>query len=213
MSNKNCYIVGAGIKYGLDFAVKEGDYVIAADGGLDHLQKQKIAADLCIGDFDSTEKPEYGNIIALDRDKNHTDMFEAVLKGIDKGYESFHIYCGTGGRFDHTFANIQMLSYLSQNNKRGYLIGADYVITAITNGSIMFDSCCRGFVSVFAYSDIATGVYLKGLKYELTNYSLASNFSIGVSNEFIGAESMIMVTDGTLIIIFPREYRHNVKAV
>ena len=205
MGDKKCYIVGAGVDYGLDFEVKDGDFVIAVDGGLNYLQKHGIAVDLTIGDFDSiNEKPTQGNVIALDRDKDYSDTFAAVLKGIDEGYETFHIYCGTGGRFDHTLANIQVLSYLSLNNKRGYLIGRDYVVTAITNSSISFDSCCCGTISVFSYTNESAGVCLQGLKYEVENYSLTSSFPIGVSNEFIGVDSTVRVADGTLIIIFPR---------
>jgi len=205
VSKKTCYIVGAGVNYGLDFVVADGDLVIAADGGLDHLRKQGIAADLAIGDFDSiSDRPAQGKIIILDKDKDHTDTFEAVQYGIAQGYESFHIYCGTGGRFDHTFANIQLLGYLAQNGKRGYLVGRDYVITVIANGSISFDSGYRGYISVFSYSDMAAGVWIKGLKYELENHSLASTSPIGVSNEFIGADSTITVNNGSLVITFPR---------
>ena len=201
-----CYIVGAGINYGLDFAVGEGDFVIAADGGLDHLHKQGIPAGLSIGDFDSISgKPAGGNVITLDRDKDNTDTFEAIRQGMALGYESFHIYCGTGGRFDHTFANIQALGYLSRNGKRGYLVGRDYVVTAISGGGISFEPGCSGVVSVFSFSDNSTGVCIRGLKYELENACLASTSPIGVSNEFIGTGSTISVCDGVLIVIFPRE--------
>jgi len=205
VSKKTCYIVGAGVNYGLDFMVADGDLVIAADGGLDHLRKQGIAADLVIGDFDSiSNKPAQGKIITLDKDKDHTDTFEAVQYGITQGYETFYIYCGTGGRFDHTFANIQLLGYLAQNGKRGYLVGRDYVITVIANGSISFDSGYRGYISVFSYSDMAAGVCIKGLKYELENHSLASTSPIGISNEFVGVDSAITVNNGSLVITFPR---------
>ena len=205
--NKNiCFIVGAGTNFGLDFIPADGDYVIAADGGYDHLHKQGIAVDLSIGDFDSvSNKPTHGNIITLNKEKDQTDTYEAVQVGITKGYEIFHVYCGTGGRFDHTLANMQLLGYLAHANKRGYLVGQDYVITVITKGSIFFDSNCQGYVSVFSYSDKSSGVSIKGLKYELENHSLTNTYPIGVSNEFTGAPSTISVESGALVVIFPRE--------
>jgi len=208
MTNKICYIVGAGYNYGLDFYIQNGDYVIAADGGYDYLQKHGIPADLVIGDFDSIAKPPpLSNAITLNRNKDFSDMFEAIKIGIKKGYEYFHIYCGTGGRFDHTFANIQALTYLSQNGKRGYLVDKDCIITTITNGSITLGPNCSGYISVFSFSDISTGVYLKGLKYtELENNTMSSTCPMGVSNEFIGVESTVSVDDGTLVVIFPREH-------
>jgi len=205
MSKNICYIIGAGTNYGLDFAVTDSDYVIAADGGLDHIHKQGIIADLCIGDFDSATGKPTGEVITLDRDKDYTDTFEAIRKGMELGYECFHIYCGTGGRFDHTFANIQALGFLSRNGKQGYLVGHDYVVTAVAGGGISFDAGCRGVISVFSFSDKASGVCLKGLRYDLDDYCLASTLPIGVSNEFTGARSTISVDDGTLVVIFPRE--------
>jgi len=205
MSVQICYIIGAGDNYGLDFVPQAGDFVIAADGGADYLNKQGMNADLYIGDFDSVrEKPTMGDIITLSQTKDFTDTFEAAKKGIAKGYKHFYIYCGTGGRFDHTFANIQLLSFLAINNKRGYLMGQDCVTTVISNSNISFDAGCQGYISVFSYSDTAAGVSIKGLKYELINHSLTSTLPIGVSNEFTGIESTISVECGNLVIIFPR---------
>ena len=207
MVNKICYIIGAGDNHGLDFVVTDGDYVIAADGGLASLQACGVDPDLVIGDFDSLGyTPLHHNVISLSCNKDHTDTFEAIQAGIAKGYKTFHIYGGTGGRFDHTYANIQTLAYLSQMGNAGYLVGKDYVITAITNGGISFPACCDGYVSVFAYSNEADWVSIQGLKYELDNHRLTSTMPMGVSNEFVGVESVIAVVDGTLIIVFPREY-------
>lgn len=206
MRDKICYIVGAGENYGLDFCVRDGDMVIAADGGIAYLREKGINADLIVGDFDSLpEKPAHSNIVALSREKDSTDMIAAIHEGIDRGYKIFHIYCGTGGRLDHTLANIQALAFLSRNKMRGFLFGGDYVITAVTNGSIAFNSRQRGYISVFSCSDKSAGVFLKGLKYELENAVISNTFPIGVSNEFIGVDSTVTVNDGTLAVIFPKE--------
>jgi len=209
MTNKTCYIIAAGENHNLDFVAKKDDLIIAADGGYNHLQKQNIKPDLIIGDLDSiSHPPPQMSTIPLNSEKDFTDTFEAIKIGIEKGYNHFQIYCGTGGRFDHTYANIQTLAYLSQKGKRGYLIDKDSIITTITNESITFDSSCKGYISVFSYSNISTGVFLKGLKYtKLENNQLTSTCPIGVSNEFIGEESTISVTHGTLVVIFPRKYK------
>ena len=96
--NKTCYIVGAGKNYGLDFTPQNGDYIIAADGGLKYLQEAGIKSDLIIGDFDSiTETPLNATVIKLNVDKDDTDTLAAVRKGIQLGFDTFKIYCGTGG--------------------------------------------------------------------------------------------------------------------
>ena len=206
MKNKICYIVGAGENYGLDFTPSTNDFVIAADAGIRYLDECGITANLVIGDFDSlNDMPVHPNTMTLSAEKDDTDMLAAVREGIKAGYSDFHIYCGMGGRIDHTIANLQVLTYLSENGMHGFLFGKDSVITAITNQKITFDKIPSGYVSVFSHSEKSEGVYLNGLKYELNNAILTNTFPLGVSNEFIGRESSISVGSGTLLIVFPKE--------
>ena len=94
---KICYIVGAGENFGLDFMPRGGDYVIAADGGLEYLNQAKIAADLLIGDFDSLKAPPgHPNVLPLKKEKDETDVFAAINEGIRLGYRNFRFYCGNG---------------------------------------------------------------------------------------------------------------------
>lgn len=211
MKERICYVVGAGENYGLDFQPATGDFVIAADAGLRCLEKQGIRADLVIGDFDTLKCiPGHPNTIVLSAEKDDTDTLAAVREGIKAGYTSFHIYCGTGGRIDHTMANLQVLAYLSANNMCGFLFDNGTVITAITNDRLCFEKIPCGYVSVFSCSEKAEGVTLCGLKYELNNAVLTNRFPIGVSNEFIGRESSISVSDGTLFIVFPKEAKERI---
>lgn len=201
-----CYIVGAGENFGMDFQPAPEDFVIAADAGLSHLAQAGIAADLVVGDFDTLNAaPRHPNVIALSAEKNDTDMLAAVREGMKAGYAVFCIYGGTGGRIEHTLANLQVLAFLSENGRQGFLVDRDSVMTAITNGKISFGKIPFGYVSVFAHSEKAEGVCLRGLKYELDGAILTNLFPLGVSNEFIGGESSISVENGTLIIVFPRK--------
>lgn len=201
-----CYIVGAGENDGMEFTPLADDFVIAADAGFQALKQTKIKIDLVIGDFDSLcFVPEYVEVITLQREKDDTDMRAAVCEGLKKGYKTFHIYGGTGGRIEHTIANMQLLTELSAAGKRGFLFGRDYIITALTNGTFEFPAYASGYVSVFAHSDQAEGVWLRGLKYELRNAVLSNRYPLGVSNEFIGKKSSISVENGTLLIVFPIE--------
>jgi len=80
------------------------------------------------------------------------------------------------------------------------------VITAITNGCIAFNDRCKGHISVFSHSDTSMGVCVKGLKYKLADAVLSSSDPIGVSNEFIGGDSVVSVGNGTLMVVFPRRH-------
>ena len=211
MKDKICYVVGAGENYGLDFQPVTGDLVIAVDAGLRYLEKQGIRADLVIGDFDTLKCiPAHPNTIVLSAEKDDTDTLAAVREGIKAGYSIFHIYCGTGGRIDHTMANLQVLAYLSATNMRGLLFDNGTVITAITNDRLCFKKIPCGYVSVFSCSAKAEGVNLCGLKYELNEAVLTNTFPVGVSNEFIGKESSISVRDGTLFIVLPKEAKERI---
>lgn len=198
-----CYIVGAGDCESLSIKKKKGDLVIAADGGNKYLQSANINADIIIGDFDSLgEIPQGENVIKLNPVKDITDMNAAAQIGIEKGCGEFVIYGATGGRIDHSLANIQLIAYLSRIGKRASIRSGKTVITALTNGSMKFGSEYKGYISVFAHSDVCEGVCIKGLKYTIENARLKNDFSLGVSNEFVGTESEITVKKGTAIIIY-----------
>lgn len=198
-----CYIVGAGECTNLNFEKKKGDMIIAADGGYSYLLSANIEPDIVIGDFDSfLEIPHGKNIIKLNPEKDITDMNAAVDVGLEKGYSDFVIYGALGGRFDHSLANIQLVAYLSRIGKKALIRDGKTVITAVTNSSINFDSTYKGYISVFSHSDICENVCIKGLKYTLKNAALKNLFPLGVSNEFIGEESEIIIGNGTAIIIY-----------
>lgn len=205
MEKKICYVIGAGENYGFDFCPGPDDYVIAADGGLKYLEERNIRADLVIGDFDTLQyTPQHHNVIQLNTQKDETDMFSAVSQGIQSGYREFHIFGGTGGRADHTLANIQLLAYLANRKMQGFLVDKNAVLTVIKDSEYVFESSYTGYVSIFSVSDKCTGVSLENLKYELNHAELTNDFPLGVSNEFIGAPAKVRVENGMLLIVFPR---------
>ncbi|MDR2615655.1 MAG: thiamine diphosphokinase, partial [Oscillospiraceae bacterium] len=116
-----------------------------------------------------------------------------------------HIYGGTGGRLDHTLANIQCIAALAQTGARGFIYDRDAVITAVHNGAISFPPGARGVVSVLCHSDRAVGVTERGLKYALTDAELTGAHPLGISNEFTGAPASISVRSGTLVVIYPKD--------
>jgi len=198
-----CYIVGAGNCENITIDPSPEDYIIAADNGYSYLKSLEIKPDVLIGDFDSLEiVPASENIIRHPVEKDETDMMLAMKAGLDLGYQRFVIYGGLGGRLDHTYANIQMLVYLSAKGARGYLIDGTRIVTAITNEELVFKTDKKGILSVFCGGDKAVGVNLKGLKYELVDAVLTKDFPLGVSNEFMGYGCSVSVEKGSLIIMW-----------
>ena len=200
---KLCVIVGAGETGETKIKVPAGALVIAADGGVRTLEALGISPDIILGDFDSLgHVPEGDNVIVVPSEKDDTDTMLAVKKALSLGADAIVIYGGTGGRFDHTVANLQTLKYIAQNGARGYLAGDGYISTAVMDGGIGFDRDFSGYVSAFCLGDRALGVCEKGLKYTLENAVLTDGFPLGASNEFTGEESEISVGSGCLLVVW-----------
>lgn len=196
-----CFIAGAGEFCGRALPTAD-DYVIAADAGYAALFERGIAADAVVGDFDSLgQPPDHPNVKQSPVEKDETDVMLAVEEGFALGCDTFIIDGGLGARLPHTLANIQILANITARGARGYLIGKDVVVTAVMNGSILFDSKMRGSISVFCMGGKAEGVTITGLKYPLNNAMLTFDNPLGVSNEFMGVPATITVRSGMLAIM------------
>jgi thiamine pyrophosphokinase len=198
-----CCIIGAGECCGIDFDPTDGDMVIAADGGFKTAERFGIFPDITVGDFDSLGYVPSSAVKRLPAEKDVTDTYAAICEGRSRGYSRFVLYGGTGGRLEHTMANIQTAAGLSVEGITLLISCADTVIRALTDSSVCFDNRLNGYISVFSHSDTCRGVTLSGLKYPLTDYTLKNSFPLGVSNEFTGAPSSVSVESGTLIVVYP----------
>ncbi|MBO5335962.1 MAG: thiamine diphosphokinase [Lachnospiraceae bacterium] len=205
-----CIIIGTGDLTMGELAVGEEDYVIAVDGGLSYCSILAVEPDMIIGDFDSVSEQEKLAIESLKEqiperikelpvEKDDTDMLAALKHGLALGYQDFRIYAGTGGRFDHTLANIQCLLYLKNHGATGYLVDGTGMMLVIQNEAIHLNQNLEGYLSLFALGKEAKGVTIKGMKYTLENYTLTNDYPIGISNEFVGEEAIISVEDGELV--------------
>ena len=198
-----CYIFGAGEGLPKSFSRKKDDIVIAADAGIKSLEKLGIKPDIALGDFDSLGfVPDCDEIIKHPVMKNDTDMMLAVKTGFVRGYTKFMLYGGAGGRPDHTFANIQTLTYIAKRGGRGFLDLCGFTAAVITDGELSFLEGAKGTVSVFALSETARNVDLSGLLYPLKNAVLEIGFPLGVSNEFTGEPALIKIGRGTALVIW-----------
>lgn len=198
-----CYIFGAGEGKPESFSPQKDDLVIAADAGIKSLEKLSVNPDIAVGDFDSLGCiPVCGEIIKHPVMKNDTDMMLAVKTGFERGYTIFMLYGGAGGRPDHTFANIQTLTYIAKRGGIGFLDLCGFTAAVIIDGELSFLKSAKGTVSVFALSEAAENVTLSGLLYPLNNSSLQNGFPLGVSNEFIGEPSSVKIGEGTALVIW-----------
>ena len=201
---KECVIFCAADFNGIARPIGKDAFVIAADGGLRHTQKLKIAPDAVLGDFDSLGyTPEGANVFPVEKDD--TDAMLAVRLGLRQGCGEFLLYGSLDGpRLDHTVANFQTLQFLADHGAVGYLIGNTTMVTVVKNGRITFPAGCSGTISVFCMGPDAEGVTEKGLFYGVEEATLTSGFPLGVSNHFTGEPAEISVKNGSLLVLWEK---------
>ena len=201
---KTCIIFCAAEFDKLAAPIGNEDYVLAADGGLRHLEKLNIVPNGIIGDFDSLGfVPEGAEVFPVEKDD--TDAMLAAKKGLELGFRKFLFYGSLDGpRLDHTVANFQTLQYLADRDATGYLIGNEYLVTVLKDGSLTFPAREEGILSVFCMGADAQGVTISGAQYELENGTLTAGFPLGVSNHFVGNEVTVSVEKGSLLLLWNR---------
>ena len=200
-----CVIIGSG-DCSIDILkenINNSDYIICADGGYDYAVEADLIPDLLIGDFDSIKAiPENVAKITLPVEKDVTDAVAAFNEGVKQGFTSFVLFGGTGGRFEHTFANISLMANASKQNLSFEIIDEKHIFRAVTNSSIKIERKENQQISVFAYGNKATGVTENYFHYPLQNYTLDPfDGAFGTSNDIVEEFGEISVEDGTLIII------------
>ena len=206
-------IVGAGefTDRGLPAEKQEDVLLIAADGGLTHLENAGLAPDVVIGDFDSlgytpeeagdTSGKEHPEVITLPVEKDDTDMEAAIRFAWDHGCRAFELYGASGDRPDHFLANLQLLARISRLGGDARLIAPGYTVYALTNDRLVLKGKAGTTFSVFTMEKEAGGVNISGsVQYPLKNALLTNDRSLGVSNQMTGPEAVVEVADGTLLI-------------
>ena len=154
------------------------------------------------GDFDSleSERPNDPPTHTFPVEKDDTDTMLAIRYGLEQGYQTFHLYGGTGGRMDHTLANLQALGFLARHGARGYLYEEHMVFTALCNGSLTLPARAEGIFSLFCLGAEAKGVSIQGGQYPLDHGALSPFFPLGVSNHFQGRPVHIAAEDGCVLV-------------
>lgn len=197
-----CYLVGAGDFYG-QINISDEDIIIAADGGYDSLAKMGYTPNLLIGDFDSIKStlPEGIRTVKHPKEKDETDMFLAYFEGVKLGFREFVLLGATGGRLDHTYANLSLLLYAKNQGHSVSVIDENGTIFCLKNEAVTLSGKEGATLSVFAFGGEARGVSIKGAKYEVEGVTLTPAFPLGVSNEFTKSDAHISVEDGALLVI------------
>ena len=181
----------------------DDDFIVCADSGYTFARKAGLNPDLIIGDFDSLEEelPTDTEVVKLNTVKDDTDTEHCVMECIRRGYKDFLLLGSVGGRTDHTFANIAILSFLSEYNYHGVARNNGEEIQILKEGTYNMDGKKGLTFSVFPYGCESVNVTYKGAKYPLDSYTLTYNVSRGISNVFSDDNAEIIVNRGRAILL------------
>lgn len=200
-----CSIISGAPVSNLSIINTRNSYVICADGGYHYCKKLGISPDVIIGDFDTFTEAITDpscEVIKYAIEKDDTDTMLAVKLALKRGYTQLRLYGCIGGRFDHSFANIQTLAYILTQGGKGVIISENETFQMLTDGmKIHLNKLSGKYVSLFAFSEVCEGINLEGMKYPLVNAQLTNSFPLGISNEIIQDFASISLKKGMLLII------------
>ena len=187
--------------------IKTVDFIIAADKGIECLDKYNIIPDLLLGDFDSVQKEildrvktKVKEVIEFPPEKDYTDTEIAIIEAIKRGGRKIYLFGATGTRMDHTLGNIGLL--LTTKKKGASLeIIDDNNRLYLGESSMILHGKLGENISFHALSDKVTNVTIKGGKYGLDEYNMSLLDPRAICNEFIDKPIEISYDEGELLIL------------
>lgn len=208
--NGRCVIVAGSPDTDIHFihqTIQSDDFIICADGGYAYVKAAGIVPHLMIGDFDSyTEAlPTECELILLNPVKDDTDTQHCVDVALERGYRDFLLLGATGGRLDHSIANLCVLEYLSEHGAKGILLSPEERIELLCKNTQYYHGLQGKVFSVFPFGCSSVTLSYKGAKYPLVCGTLTHSFTMGISNEFIANDAAITVHDGSALVIINLE--------
>lgn len=183
---------------------ESADYIIAADGGQNRAREFGLQPDCVIGDFDSTTLNEDFDCIYITypAEKDLTDTEAALTHALEKGCRNVILLGGMGGRLDHTMGNIGLLDkYYSAFDHTEFIDGKNKMELLKDSGRTLKRDARYKYFGLVSLNAEASGIDIRGAKYELTGASLERASTLGVSNEFSEDTVEIYVREGTLLIV------------
>lgn len=208
---RRCVIVSASPERDVEFvkrSVKDDDFIICADGGMDLLYETGLSPDLIVGDFDSASSPDLfpdTERICLQIKKNDTDTMHCAEAALERGFVDFLFLGATGGRADHTLANFSILLYLSQKNARAIISDRYNDIFLLQKGNNYIHTEPGTTVSVMPFADDHAVLSYKGMSYPLEYGTVKADYPYTISNVTVGSDARITLHEGRALCIIVKQ--------
>jgi thiamine pyrophosphokinase len=209
---KRMVIVGGGPKsYIPDLKEFSGDdcFLIGADQGAEVLVEQGLTPDLSIGDFDSVSEQSLTKIEKESRqmliypdEKDETDLELAIKEALQRSPEHILLFGVTGGRIDHSQANIQLLYPLMEKQVKATIIDKQNRVELVPAGEHKIEAVGQyPYISFLPMTLEVKELTLTGFYYPLEKAYLPFGSTLCISNRLIEDTGTFSFKSGILLVI------------
>ena len=186
--------------------VRGADMIICADGGVNTAMSNGWHPHVLVGDMDSVAPDILPDLEAsgcvLRRHsprKDETDLELALAEAVGRGATDIVVLGATGGRIDHTVANLMLLSIPILIGRRARMFDGDAEIMLVRDVACVH-GCPGDTVSLIPIRGDARGVSREGLEWRLNGAPLAFGYARGVSNVLTAPVARIEIAKGLLLV-------------
>jgi thiamine pyrophosphokinase len=193
----------------LRLAAASADAVIGIDGGARSLVQLGLLPTHVTGDFDSlgpTERDELktrGAKIIPTPDQDFTDLDKALTVCFETlGASAAQVFGAGGGRLDHLYSNLSTLLKHGRTRDVLFVDGFGETFSLEPGGQFLLDDpeLVGRTLSLLALGPVR-GITTTGLRWPLTNESLAPGVRDGTLNEIVSETVEITFTSGNLLVM------------
>ncbi|ARI77525.1 thiamine diphosphokinase [Halobacillus mangrovi] len=188
---------------------KDGVLWIGADQGAEVLLERELIPDFSIGDFDSVSKASLEKIKeksaayeVYPNEKDETDLELAIRKALKWEPQHILLFGVTGGRMDHSLANIQLLYPLMQKNVQAKIIDVQNQVELVSSGVHTIEADEHyPYLSFLPITLEVKKLTLTGFYYPLTEAYLPYGSTLCISNRLIQEAGTFSFESGILLVI------------
>ncbi|MFQ9977505.1 thiamine diphosphokinase [Clostridium cadaveris] len=192
--------------------LKDADFVICADRGIEVLYKNGLTPNMLVGDFDSINqevlsyyKEKGSDIVIYPPEKNYTDSEIAFEKAMNKSGTDIICLLGcTGTRMDHVIGNMGLLNKALDKGIKAYIRDNNNYIFLIDK-STKLKNIFGKYISFQGFREDVSDFNIEGAKYGLTSHNLLFGDPLTVSNEFVDEYMKVSFPKGKVMVIYSRD--------
>lgn len=187
--------------------VAAGGWLGGVDGGAQRLQEMGLIPDFVSGDFDSLTEDARAALAAAGAeivptpDQNFTDLDKALAYATESlGAREVFVWGATGGRLDHTCANLSAL--IKHGRRADIRLVDDIGETRLVNGEAHLSGpeLIGRTLSLIALGPVE-GIWSEGVRWPLRGEGLAPGVRDGTSNEIVAQTVRVRVGAGDLLLM------------